>query len=253
MTSKEFIRLHNTNCSKYIEKKDCGNNRKLSYLSWAWAWREFMRVFPDATYEVVKFNGLPYICDPIVGIMVYTRVTAAGDTREMWLPVMDSSNRAMKLKAYTYRAYNYQKKEYEDKVVKAADMFDVNKAIMRCLAKNLAMFGLGLSIYSGEDIPEQLTEEEEEAAMQEFSAEQEQDEPKKEQDDGKKAMTMDEYRNGGLAPVIDWFVRHYDKSIADVHQADIDKIHTSYHWEEGLFDLVLNEARQKAFQQDLNS
>ena len=42
----------------------------------------------------------------------------------------------------------------EERTVEAASMFDVNKAIMRCLVKNLAMFGLGLYVYAGEDLPE---------------------------------------------------------------------------------------------------
>ena len=42
----------------------------------------------------------------------------------------------------------------EERTLEAASMFDVNKAIMRCLVKNLAMFGLGLYVYAGEDLPE---------------------------------------------------------------------------------------------------
>src|SRR5699024_11992265 len=68
---------------------------------------------------------------------------------EMWLPVMDSSNKAMKSKPYTYDTKN-RKNIQVDK----ASMFDINKTIMRCLVKNLAMFGLGLYIYAGEDLPE---------------------------------------------------------------------------------------------------
>ena len=48
--------------------------------------------------------------------------------------------------------YKYKTK-YAEKECKAASMFDINTAIMRCLTKNLAMFGLGLYIYAGEDIP----------------------------------------------------------------------------------------------------
>ena len=71
----------------------------------------------------------------------------------MWLPVMDSSNKAMKSEGYTYDT-KYKK----DISVEPATMFDVNKTIMRCLVKNLAMFGLRLYIYSGEDLPEVETE-----------------------------------------------------------------------------------------------
>ena len=71
----------------------------------------------------------------------------------MWLPVMDSNNRAMKSEAYTVRT------KYKEIVVQSATMFDVNKTIMRCLVKNLAMFGLGLYIYAGEDLPEPSDDE----------------------------------------------------------------------------------------------
>jgi hypothetical protein len=69
----------------------------------------------------------------------------------MWLPVMDGANKAMKAEAYTYTT------KYGEKDVEPASMFDINKTIMRCLVKNLAMFGLGLYIYAGEDLPEDLT------------------------------------------------------------------------------------------------
>ena len=71
----------------------------------------------------------------------------------MWLPVMNSSNKAMKETAYTYQVYDTFKRQYVEKTVNAATMFDINKTIMRCLVKNLAMFGLGLYVYAGEDIP----------------------------------------------------------------------------------------------------
>ena len=85
--------------------------------------------------------------------MVFTSVTIEGLTHSMWLPVMDSSNKAMKSEGYTYDT-----KFKKDISVEPATMFDVNKAIMRCLVKNLAMFGLGLYIYAGEDLPEIETE-----------------------------------------------------------------------------------------------
>jgi len=123
----KFDDLYKVNVSDKTEKK--GN---LTYLSWCWAWAEFKKVYPDANYEVKKFNGLPYVHDEKTGYMVYTSVTAEGLTYEMWLPVMDARN----------------------KTLKNAEMFDINKTIMRCLTKNLAMFGLGLYIYAGEDLPE---------------------------------------------------------------------------------------------------
>ncbi len=70
---------------------------------------------------------------------------------------MDAKNKAMKEQPYTYQVYDSYKKTYVEKTVQAATMFDVNKAIMRCLVKNLAMFGLGLYVYAGEDLPNEET------------------------------------------------------------------------------------------------
>lgn len=130
--------------NEYTEKK-----KNLTYLSWANAWREVIKRYPDATYQVVKDeNGLPYFGDPDIGYIVYTQVTIEGLTHEMWLPVMDGNNKALKKEPYTI---HYTKSSVD---VNPMNMFDVNKALMRCLAKNLAMFGLGLYIYTGEDLPE---------------------------------------------------------------------------------------------------
>lgn len=134
----------------------------LTYLSWANAWAEFKRAYPSATYQVIKNpqTGLPYFLDEKIGIMVFTQVTADDVTHEMWLPVLGSKNKAMKTQPYTYQVWDSYKKQYVEKTVQAATMFDINKTIMRCLVKNLAMFGLGLYIYAGEDIPEKNTTEE---------------------------------------------------------------------------------------------
>jgi hypothetical protein len=140
-----FETLNNINVNGHTEGKN-----GLTYLSWAWAWAEFKKVYPDATYEVVKFDGKPYVYDESLGYMCYTTVTVEGLTHEMWLPVMDGANKAMKAQAYTYKDRYGKEKE-----VQAATMFDINKTIMRCLTKNLAMFGLGLYIYAGEDLPEE--------------------------------------------------------------------------------------------------
>lgn len=147
-----FNELYSINVNKFVEKKNTGKVQ-LSYLSWPYAWKEIKSRFPDATYEVVKFeNGLPYTYDKNTGYMVYTRVTIEGITHEMWLPVMDSHNAAMLSEAYTVKT------KYNSYTVEKCTMFDVNKTIMRCLTKNLAMFGLGLYIYAGEDLP--VTDEE---------------------------------------------------------------------------------------------
>lgn len=153
-------KLLELNVNERVEEKN-----GLSYLSWSWAWTELLKMCPDATYEIKKFGEkqLPYVYDEETGYMVFTSMTINGITREMWLPVMDNANKAMLNHVYTYKIkkYNYQTKQYviQEKEVQPATMFDVNKTIMRCLVKNIAMFGLGMYIYSGEDLPEQIEEE----------------------------------------------------------------------------------------------
>ena len=92
MDQKIFEKLYTIDVSEKIEKK---NN--LSYLSWSWAWAELMKVYPQAKYEIKKFNdGQPYLYDEKLGYMVFTSITIDDDTKEMWLPVMDNNNKAMK-------------------------------------------------------------------------------------------------------------------------------------------------------------
>ncbi len=141
----------------HTEKKKTGST-ELTYLSWPWAWAEVKKAFPTASYKVMKDGeGLPYVYDPRTGYMVYTSVTIEDVTHEMWLPVMDGANKAMKAQAYTYKVKDWKTRQSIEKEVAPATMFDINKTIMRCLVKNLAMFGLGLYIYAGEDLP--LTED----------------------------------------------------------------------------------------------
>lgn len=140
------------------------NKNGLTYLSWAWAWQEFKKVYPEATYTIKRNDqGLPFIYDENLGYMVFTEVKVGDLVHEMWLPVMDNANKSMKDKPYTYQVkeYNYGKPTGKmiEKTVEAATMFDLNKAIMRCLTKNLAMFGLGIYIYAGEDLPEEDVDE----------------------------------------------------------------------------------------------
>lgn len=150
---EHFKKLNGINVNEHTEKK-----KNLTYLSWAWAWAEVKKQYPEATYKIIKFDGLPYVYDDLTGYMVYTEVTIEELTHEMWLPVMDGANKAMKADSYTYRVaewVNGQKTgNTVEKEVEPATMFDINKTIMRCLTKNLAMFGLGLYIYAGEDLPE---------------------------------------------------------------------------------------------------
>ena len=145
---EKFADLYSLDVSAYVEKK-----QGLAYLAWAYAWAEFKKVYPDATYDIDRDEqGRCYFGDEEIGYMVYTNVTAGGLTYKMWLPVMDNANKSMKLKSYTYQTRS------GEKTVEAISMFDINKAVMRCLVKNLAMFGLGLYIYAGEDLPEDIHE-----------------------------------------------------------------------------------------------
>ena len=150
-----FNALKNLDLSDKCERRDT-----LIYLSWSNAWSEFKSAYPSATYRILKNeDGLPYFSDPNLGIMVFTEVTVDDVTHQMWLPVMDSKNKAMKLEPYTYSVWNNFKKAFEEKTVQGASMFDINKTLMRCLVKNLAMFGLGLYIFQGDDLPEKSTDD----------------------------------------------------------------------------------------------
>ena len=144
-TKSVFETLSAINVNDKVEKKS-----GLTYLSWAWAWGEVKKVYPDAVYSVIQDPSTlkPYFFDEALGYMVMTSVTIQGQTLEMWLPVMDGANKSMKHEPYTYST------RYGDKSVEQASMFDINKTLMRCLVKNLAMFGLGHYIFAGEDLPE---------------------------------------------------------------------------------------------------
>jgi hypothetical protein len=133
-----FERLSAINLNEHVEKK-----KDLTYLSWAWAWSATKKECPDATYKI-----LPTDYDEVLGFMCHTEVTIEGETLGMWLPVMDGANKSMLKTSYTYTT------RFGDKTVEPATTFDINKTLMRCLVKNLAMFGLGIYIYAGEDLPE---------------------------------------------------------------------------------------------------
>jgi hypothetical protein len=130
-TKSVFDTLSSIDVSSKVEKK-----ANLTYLPWAWAWGVVKKHYPNTRYEVIRDPQTDkcYNVDPDLGIMVHTKVTIKDESLEMWLPVMNHRNKALKLGE--------------------ADMFDINKTLMRCLTKNLAMFGLGHYIYAGEDLPE---------------------------------------------------------------------------------------------------
>lgn len=134
--------LSKIDCNKHTEKKN-----GLTYLSWVWAWGITKEKFPSLNYEVVYYDGKPYLFDEKLGYLITTKVTIDGETISMQLPVMDGANKAQKDVQYTYKT------KFGEKQVEPSTMFDINTAIMRCLTKNLAMFGLGHYIYAGEDLP----------------------------------------------------------------------------------------------------
>ena len=125
---KELIaRLLATNVNGHLEKKN-----GLSYLSWAWAWAEALKADADATYRVEMFDGKCFM-DINGTAMVFVTATMFGKPMTCQLPVMD----------------------YRNKAIPNPDAFAVNTAIMRCMTKALALHGLSLYIYAGEDLPEE--------------------------------------------------------------------------------------------------
>lgn len=152
--AEKFMQLYSLDLNDKVENKN-----GLTYLSWPWAVAELRKAFPSATFKVVKNpqTNLPYFVDPAMGIMVYTEININGQTFEQWLPVLDSSNRAMKVEAYTYQVWNKTSRQYENRKVEAATMFDINKTIWRCLVKGISVAtGIGLPLFTGEDMPESL-------------------------------------------------------------------------------------------------
>lgn len=143
---KSFKEIYETNVNKYVEIKEQSGVR-LSYLSWAYAWAEVKKLDEKANYQIHEnADGNPFFVSQF-GIDVKVSVTINNVTHTMRLPVMDGANKAMKTESYKYTVKS------GEKTVKAADAFDINKTIMRCLVKAIAMHGLGLYIYAGEDIP----------------------------------------------------------------------------------------------------
>lgn len=119
----KYVDLAAINVTKNVEKKN-----GMSYLTWSWAVDELMRQDPKANWsfrEPVNYQDGT--------MMVHCDVTAFGKSMYMWLPVMDHKNAA----------------------IKNPNAVQINKAMMRCLVKGIAVHGLGLYIYAGEDLPEE--------------------------------------------------------------------------------------------------
>jgi hypothetical protein len=115
------------NVNEHVEKKN-----GLSYLSWAWAWAEALKADPKASYKIEMFGDKCFM-DINGTAMVFVTVTMFDKPMTCQLPVMD----------------------YRNKAIPNPDAFAVNTAIMRCMTKALALHGLGLYLYSGEDVPEE--------------------------------------------------------------------------------------------------
>jgi len=124
MTPTDLLKI---NVNDHTEKKN-----GLTYLSWAWAWAEALKADPKASFKVeMQPHGGPLMQ---IGdtFMVWVTVTMFDKPMTCMLPVLD----------------------YRNKPMSAPTSFDVNTSIMRCLVKAIAMHGLGLYIYAGEDLPE---------------------------------------------------------------------------------------------------
>ena len=123
----KILELLKLNVKDHTEKKN-----GLSYLSWAWAWTEALKADSNASFEVTLFNGAPFMDINGTG-MVWVTVTMFGKPMTCFLPIMDHRN----------------------KPIQKPDAFQVNTSLMRCMTKALALHGIGLYIYAGEDLPEQ--------------------------------------------------------------------------------------------------
>lgn len=130
-----FETLNKIDVSNHIEQKN-----GLNYLSWAWAWTEVKKLYPNAQYKIYETaEGCIYWTDGKTA-WVKTGVIIEGLEHIEYLPIMDYNNRSIPL----------------DKITS----FDVNKAIQRSLTKAVARHGLGLYVYAGEDLPEETQQAE---------------------------------------------------------------------------------------------
>ena len=127
-----FEALYRVDCSKHIEKKN-----GFSYLSWPFAVAELRKHVPDATWRVIRDDaGNPFRATEC-GYFVEVAVTVNGIELSQIHPVLDHRN----------------------KPVAQPDAFHINTSIQRCLVKAIALHGLGLSIYAGEDVPPDVQDE----------------------------------------------------------------------------------------------
>jgi hypothetical protein len=162
--AKIFTTLANVDVTPLVQLlKETGSDKPLKYLSWASALKLVKPLYPFMTWRVVEFtdtDGISrqYRYDPDTGnYTVFTEVTIEGITIGESLPIMD--------KNYAVRKQAYQvKTRFAEFWISGINGMLVNKAIRRCLVKNLASFGLGIDLYIGDDLP--FAEEEEAAEPQ---------------------------------------------------------------------------------------
>ena len=121
-----FTQLYQINVSDHIEKKG-----QFAYLSWPYAVAQLRQFDPTASWEIKRFDGQPF-CRSEVGYFVEVSVTVHGITLTQLHPVLDGKNRP----------------------IAEPSSFDINTSIQRCLVKAIALHGLGLYIYAGEDLPD---------------------------------------------------------------------------------------------------
>jgi hypothetical protein len=120
-----FVELSKINVNEHVERKG-----QFSYLSWPFAVSQLRQFDPVATWQVLRFDGLPYL-NTEAGCFVEVSVCVKGVSLSQIHPVLDSKNRP----------------------ILAPTAFDINTSIQRCLVKAIALHGLGLYLYSGEDLP----------------------------------------------------------------------------------------------------
>jgi len=145
--------LSKVDVSKHTEEK-----MKLTYLSWSRMWMLLCENYPQAQYEFVDFDGVPYKTLPDGTAEVVTRITIDDLVREMRLSVMNYKNEAI---------VNPNSRQVSDNA-------------MRCLVKCVAMFGLGISVYTGME-GESLPSEEKDIQPKDKKAPPKKAEPVKEE------------------------------------------------------------------------
>jgi hypothetical protein len=145
-TKNYFNKLKLIKCT--TEKK-----RDLTYISWADAWSKLKEQYSDANYVIHENEkGMPYFVDSC-GAFAKVTVTVKNIPHTVHLPVMDYNNAPMKIEQQSMERMNKFKGVKETIIVEALNSFAINKTIQRALTKAIAMHGLGLYVYQGEDLP----------------------------------------------------------------------------------------------------